>query len=146
MGGASPQKLHASLTPGARKIANVCCPESAGTNTTRKSETALWEGGRAEVLDTCLAHWPQSLEDSSSSWDSKGFSSLHPVLFRKFRANAAERLFFPAEGIIPGLAGPFCPGAGKKVGQVRSGRSAVQEESGTTKFYPKGVKFTRQLL
>lgn len=72
-------------------------------------QTALWEGGRAEVLETCLAHWPQSLENSRSGWDSKGF-------FGSIPSRAAGRggaFIFPAEGIVPGLADPICPGAGK---------------------------------
>jgi hypothetical protein len=109
MSSASPQKLHAALAPASGKIASERRPESAGTQTTRKIQITFWEGGRAEVLDTCLAHWPQPLEESSSSWDSKGVSSLHPVLFREIRANAAERLSFPAEGDYSGPCWPLLP-------------------------------------
>jgi hypothetical protein len=66
----------------------------------------LWEGGRAaEVLDTCSPNCGglacpigPTFANHKSRWDSKGFSRLHPVLFRKFREDAAK-LFAPLQGI-----------------------------------------------
>src|SRR5580658_8247113 len=40
--------------------------------------TASGKACRAEVLDACLAHWPH-FSKLLPSWDSKGFSALHPV-------------------------------------------------------------------
>jgi hypothetical protein len=80
----------------------------------------LWEGGRtAEVLDTCSPNCGglacpigPTLANQKSRWDSKGFSRLHPVLFRKFREDAAK-LFAPLQG-ISGARRPRLPGASKK--------------------------------
>src|SRR4029077_10999091 len=93
------------------KLRAFAAPSQPGRTKCQRLKLHSWEGGHAEVLETCLAHWPQLLEVSSLSWDSKGFFGSIPS--RAARRGGAS-VFPLRRGIVPGLTGPICLAQAKK--------------------------------
>src|SRR5579863_7214803 len=105
MSRASPQKVSGFVltNPGLKKISGSA---SASLRAKISFVAQAGKAGRAELLETGLAHWPRLRPlarracTRQAGWDSKGLSVPHPGSNRKLR-RAAAKLFTPFAGGAP---------------------------------------------
>ena len=109
-----------------------------------ESYTGRWSRGSARLT---LPIGPTCKSALRSSWDSKGFSELHPVLYRSF-GRTRRSFLSPSEGEC------YCSrrrnavassGAGSlDARKLWSEKSLIRRNSEPLKFYRKGRTFTRR--